>query len=312
MPDVNSLNPFSNWDSNSFVPPERQITNLVYPHNLLSAGKRPMIQFYCNSTRIQLNERYPTNIFFPIPDGIEIADGSNYDDADLGVLGAAALNVVKSNQSGTSLSSALTNEIGKANDSLNNSSISQLLAALSTSPVGSDLSVVRSGMSIGMKAMYNKHITTEFTGVSTRAHAFKFKMIATSKAESDTVRNIISSFRLGLYPEGNAILLNYPPTWTIRFLHPDGTDIKYIPKIFECYLQGVTASYNSSGNMWHDDGAPLECDVAISFKETRSLVAQDIARLEEAAFDTLSFPNKINIPNEIQSDTPTSNTSTVA
>jgi hypothetical protein len=65
-------------------------------------------------------------------------------------------------------------------------------------------------------------------------------------------------------------------------------DISYLPKIWECYLTALSVSYNGSANLWHTDGAPIECEISVSFKETRALRHQDIRNLDTNAF--------INIP----------------
>jgi hypothetical protein len=124
-------------------------------------------------------------------------------------------------------------------------------------------------------------------------------MIASSQKEAEVIRDINKAFRIGLYPSGNSLQLQYPPTWTIRFIDgTNGGELDHIPKIFEVYLQDFTAIYNSTGNLWREDGSPLECDITIQFKETRALTAQDIKKLETSAFKPGAFSVNYNVPGD--------------
>ena len=46
----------------------------------------------------------------------------------------------------------------------------------------------------------------------------------------------------------------------------------------------MSAVYNSSGNMFHADGHPVETDVQLTFEETRALTLSDIVKLSENRF----------------------------
>jgi hypothetical protein len=248
---------------------------------------RPIIMFTCASRVTNGNAQY---IGFPIPQGIEFSDGASYDDASLGYGGAAIASVASDLVSSAS-------RVDKANALMGGGGIDQLkgqfgdvgLKSVGIAAAGSLDEGARSAVGIGMKMTMNKHIVTEFTGIGTRSFGFKFKLVGSSKKESEIIRNIGTAFRNGLYPEADVLALKYPPTWTIRFMMGNN-DISYLPKIWECYLTSLNVSYNGSANLWHTDGAPIECDITVSFKETRALRHQDIRQLDTDAF--------INIPKE--------------
>ena len=109
-------------------------------------------------------------------------------------------------------------------------------------------------------------------------------------------------FRRGLYPEADVrgLRVSYPPTWNINFLGAGGSlsfsEINHIPKIYETYLTSFNSTYNASANMWHADGAPLECDISVSFTETRSLTLKDIMSLEDKPFDSSNFSVPFPVP----------------
>lgn len=290
---------FGEWDKLNLVEPSQQNSTLVYPNDVWDASSRPLIQFYCSNVRKSLGQSFPINIFFPIPQGLDFSDGASYDDSALGVLGGAVVDAARSYRSAGGGTAGMSNVADSLAAKATGGSIQDIITkAAAAVPMGDQF---RSAASVAMQSTINRNIVTEFTGVGTRAYTFKFKMIAINKSESDTIKNICHIFRLGMYPEGDAagLALKYPPTWVIRFITRDGGEIGYIPKIFECYLTTVNTAYNSSGNLWHTDGSPLECDLTIAFKETRALTAKDIALLDQGGFSSISFPDKVNIPQDI-------------
>lgn len=89
---------------------------------------------------------------------------------------------------------------------------------------------------------------------------------------------------------GNFISLQYPPTWNIQFLNGvSGNDIEYLPKIFECYLKGLSSNFNPTANVWREGGSPIETDVTVQFIESRALTYEDIKSLEAKAFKEGDF-----------------------
>jgi hypothetical protein len=263
-------------------------TPLVFPDELRSA-KRPMMELKCFAP----NDNGEFVVYVPIPSNVSFGDGASYNDAELGVIGglamAAARNINSGAQSG-GLEGAIAGAVKTGTNAYEKASMKDLIAgAIGKAPVGSE---VRTGVSIGMGATLNKNITTEFTGVGTREFSFAFKFIAKSESESQIIANIVKGFRSNLYPIGNFISLKYPPTWRIRFIDGvNGGDISYLPKIFECYLTGLTTNFNASVNIWHSDGSPIETDITVAFKESRALTYEDIKLLETKAYEQKDFQN---------------------
>lgn len=256
---------------------------------------RPTIVFTCNS-RASLTPAL--KIAFPIPQGLEFSDGASYDDNALGFVASGLINsaqsAISASQSGQNPNDIVSGTINSLKQNFSTTAPGAgYAAAMNTALSDSN----KSAIGIAMKMTMNRHVTTEFTGVGTRNYGFKFKMIGSSKEESDMIRNICDGFREGLYPEGDNIALRYPPTWTIRFMLKN-SDITYIPKIWECYLTSVNVSYNSSSGLWHSDGSPLECDITVAFKETRALTHKDILDLKKSPFVNIPNQNARNVPSE--------------
>jgi len=261
---------------------------LVFPDELKSA-KRPMMELKCFAP----NDKGEFVVYVPIPSGISFGDGASYNDASLGIIGGLAMAAAKNVSAGAKadgLEGAIAGAVKTGTNAYEKASMKDLIAgAIGKAPIDGE---VKTGVSIGMGATLNKNVTTEFTGVGTRGFTFSFKFIAKSQSESQTVANIVKGFRSNLYPIGNFISLKYPPTWRIRFIDGvTGSDISYLPKIFECYLTDLTTNFNSSVNIWHSDGSPIETDITIAFKESRALTYEDIKLLETKAYEQKDFLN---------------------
>lgn len=251
--------------------------DLVFPDEL-GSGAVPIMQFICNTPRQNYNDSFM--IFLPMPQNLQFADAATYGDAELNTLGGAVAGLSAAAKSG-GLAGA-TNYMKGLKGNIP-SSLSELVQ-LGASAMPQLSQSVQQAVSIGTGTTLNKNINTEFTGMSTRRFQFAFKFMAKSKSESATIRNISRAFRIGLYAEGNILQLKYPPTWSINFLDGSGAVLEYIPKIYECYLETLNVSYNQSANVWFSDGAPLECDLALTFIETRALTAEDIKSLDDEPF----------------------------
>ena len=271
---------------------------LFYPLDMGSSAQktpdgidvtRPIIMFTCAPRIANSSSQY---IGFPIPQGIEFSDGASYDDASLGYTGAAAMGAIKTLTSSGNMVESAKQFIGSGGiDRLKGQFDNVGANSISVAAAGSLDDGMKSAVGIGLKATMNKHVVTEFTGIGTRSFGFKFKLVASSKRESDIIRDIGTAFRNGLYPEADVLALKYPPTWTIRFMM-GSSDIPYLPKIWECYLTALSVSYNGSANLWHTDGAPIECDISVSFKETRALRHQDIRTLADTPFVNIPQPER--------------------
>ena len=119
---------------------------------------------------------------------------------------------------------------------------------------------------------FNPNIITEFNSMSTRRFSFQYKFMPRSENDSDTIRNIQYAFQARAYPtiKEKALILKYPPKWTIHFKGAD------LPGIRDCYLESVGFTVNPSSNRWHYHGNASEVDLSLSFIETKALTAEDI------------------------------------
>jgi hypothetical protein len=251
-----------------------------------------MMRIKCVKPNIKFKSPKPIEIYVPIPVGLTFEDGASYNDAELGFKGGITMSLAN-NLQGSGSAKDVLDGIMKTGTNLYNSAQTKDIVALAIKGaadfVGADAGV-RSGAQIGMGTTLNKNVTTEFTGVGVRSFNFVFKFVSKSEEETLVIKNIIETFRSNLYPVGNFISLQYPPTWNIQFLNGvSGNDIPYLPKIFECYLKGLSSNFNPSANVWRKGGSPIETDVTVQFVESRALTYEDIKSLEARAFQEGDF-----------------------
>jgi hypothetical protein len=244
----------------------------VFPQELKSNQTRPMIRFECL-------EDSGAIIYLPAPESLQFSDSATYNDTELGFTGKQMSNAASAVTGG---GGGIGSLFGAGLNALKNipKDMGGIIQAASAAlPVGED---IKSAISIGTGTTLNKNITSEFTAVGTRAYTFQFQLIPKNTSEADKIKTIVRAFRLGLYPTGNDYQLKYPPKWKIQIVtSPNGTgDLTYLPKIFEtCYMTQFSSSYNTGGNIWRTDGAPLDTTINLSFSETRALTKQDVENL---------------------------------
>lgn len=125
----------------------------------------------------------------------------------------------------------------------------------------------------------NPHKELLFTGVKFREFKFKYKLIAKNEKESEQILNITKLFEKHMHPtlEAGSLLYRYPSEFEIKFLVNNGSNNKFVFKLYKCVLQNFNVLYggnnfttfkNLSGTT---NGAPVEIEIELDFKETNVL-----------------------------------------
>jgi hypothetical protein len=273
----------------AFEVSERRV-NSVFPRELRGQPTEyPFVSFTVKDKQ--------KSIFLPIPPSLSFTDGAAYSSLNLGIIGAIGSGVI-----GGILQSAASGENSGLGE-IFNSGISQLGRSIG-SRVGENKEraayaaasifardVVKAEGAANVIDFANRKVIAPntnitFSNVNVRAFTFSFKLVAKDKDDSEEIRSIVTTFRRYLYPEGNSLILNYPPVWSIKFYNSGedetGSDeMKYIPKIGDCYLTTFTSSYNGTTNLFHEDGSPTEVDISMSFQETKAHHRGEIDKIEK-------------------------------
>ena len=220
------------------------------------------------------------SMYFPI--SLTFNDGVQYENVNLGAVGATALAGLQANDTLlASAAAAIGDAFGSAFDFISGSAGSEAarLGALRVAKVPLVPEGVRNAVSIGVQRVINPNTRALFRGVNIREFAFNFKMIATSQSEADKIQKIVKHFRTELYPDvvnmGNIpVGYKFPNAFSIQFTHR-GQTVK-IPKIEKCFLRNVQTVYNGTAATFHDDGHPNEVDMTLNFIEMKTINKTDI------------------------------------
>ena len=220
-------------------------------------------------------------ISLPIPPGLTIGDGMSYSSMNLGIIGTIMSETMAQMGKQTSVSGVIGAGVGGMVGSVINKA-GQLNAAAAASILARKFGfeTVADTVDFSQRQVIAPNTNTTFQNSNIRSYSFTFKLVSRSKKEAETIKKIVDIFREYMYPEGKDVVLSYPPIWNISFYDKDAVINPYLPKIYDCYLTGMTATFNASTNIFHEDGSPVETDVSLSFQETRALTKMDIQKLE--------------------------------
>jgi hypothetical protein len=240
------------------------MTNVFFPSELNDTkGKYPFILF---SARAPKNEGYESyNIALPIPPSVAINSNGEY----------ATVNL-----SEPTVGSALV-ALGAGSDKM------AKLGAMIMEKIASKTEKSREALQFGAKAIVNPNTNTTFKGNSIREFAFDFSLIASSPTESRDIKKIREIFQRFTYAARGlgGTTLTYPPVWTVKLYDTQGVENPWYPKFFASYLTGASVTSNPEINSHRPDGAPVEIQLSLSFRETRMLTREDIDELEKGTSD---------------------------
>lgn len=217
-----------------------------------------------------------------MPPGVTFADNMAYSTLDLGIIGTIGNETINQISSQKTIAGAIGAGIGGLAGSVVNKA-KKLNAAAAASiiarniPAGSGVADV---IDFSTKQVIAPNTNTTFQNSSIRQFGFTFKLVSKTKKEAVAIDDIVNNFRRGMYPKGNDVVLAYPSTWEIKFNNADGSENKFISKIYSCYLTSLSATFNGSTNLFHEDGSPVETDVNVTFQETKALTQDDIETLQ--------------------------------
>ena len=252
---------------------------MQYPLDL-DTVPRPRIVFQCTP----YDSAYSIDsVTLPIPQGLSFADGAAFDTIDLGTI--AGISEIVS----AGLDQALQGEFKKAAVASAKKAFAQ---ATSGGAIGASILAARrlpgadgiaKSLSFAGKQIVNPRTNTAFSGNTLRSFSFDFTLIARNEKESNVIKNIHDVFRNNMYASelgGEKVMLQYPGTWTIKFVDSNNEELDYIPKIYRCNLTSCTTVINGNSNAYHADMAPHEVQVQLGFQEVKILTRNEIEALQ--------------------------------
>lgn len=218
-----------------------------------------------------------------LPQSIQFNDAAQYDNMDLGILGAGTEAGLKA---GSALIPTLVDETVKGVRSIidgitGGTALGTPLGRLAVTraanliPSGEARGAVRSGT----RTAINPNTRALFKQIPLREFTFNFKMLPSSKEETKNIKDIIKFFRTEMYPEvikmgsgPGAISAGYefPNVFEINMYYGDVNN-QLASRILPSYLRNFTTTYNASGMGFYEGGDFTEVDITMTFVESSTL-----------------------------------------
>jgi hypothetical protein len=120
----------------------------------------------------------------------------------------------------------------------------------------------------------NPQLQMIYKGLDFRRFSLAFTFTPKSRAEAELINNIVyqfkyysaPSFQRGKSLSNDSMFLIPPAIFNVKFM-VKGIENKYLPKYTDCVLEDVNVNYAPNGWAAHTDGAPIQTQLSLSFKE---------------------------------------------
>ncbi len=124
----------------------------------------------------------------------------------------------------------------------------------------------------------NPHSAILFDNVNFREFGFNYKFMARNQQESDTLTELIDTFRYYMHPSknwGGGAFFEYPEEFDITFSE---TLIPHLFGIRRCVLRSMNVNYNGENTpaFFETTGAPVSIEISLSFQETEILTKEKV------------------------------------
>lgn len=268
----------------------------IKPYEFVSSKRN-----YNNIQRIP----YKPDIYLPIPNSIQFADGISWTTEDFSVVGSnfgKAITGYVTNKGSIESVTSILQETAK-------SSIPEFaLDTLSGIQKLGSREAISQG--IGNKIL-NPYTEQIFKGIGLRSFSFNWKLVPRNEYEQIIIHNIIKYLRYYSTPEATGEGINdlipkpeegqatpqppqeeplndrwliIPKSWKIDFKHNkkgQTDDMKFIPKLKYCVIKDISVNYTPDG-YWsthyykNEQPAPVAYDLSINFQETEIITNSNI------------------------------------
>lgn len=133
------------------------------------------------------------------------------------------------------------------------------------------------GVSAGVAL--NPFKETVFESVDFRSFTFKYKFMPKNLRETETIKNIIQTFKYHMHPEmsENNIFFIYPSVFNITYYFDSAVNT-YFHQFRPCVLESMDVTYGGEQFSSFRDGRPTEVNMSLVFRETEILTRESIEK----------------------------------
>ena len=250
---------------------------------ILRKGRRGIGGF---QNLVPTTTRITDSIAIYLPPNVKDATSVGYNNAEMGVIGAAAagaVDVVTALRKGDI--SGLASTLGTAAKDL----LATAGLGLGAEFIGTLAGVDPEGLKGFAKKAFgqasNPYMEVLFEGVELRTFTYNFTFSPRNADETDDVQKIIEMFRFHMLPEingGSSAFMTLPSTFDIHYMYQLSSNVakenNFYTKIATCVLKGCDVDYTPNGVKSFASGAPTQITMSLSFQETEMLTKQHVNR----------------------------------
>ena len=249
-------------------------------------------------------------ITLPIPANLQESFNMSYSDKQLGMLGvleeAGLMNQETLNKmfnGSADQAGAAAKDIGKKVAGIATASGGATAGLYAVRQAASTLGLETAGAAIDRVTgtVLNPYQELQFEGVSLREHSFSYTFSPNSRAEADSLKKIIRTFKERMHPELNGLLLQFPDQCSIKLSSPFIDEDYYF--VQDCYLRGMTVNYAPSGTpaFTKNGEHPAEISISLQFGEIKPLSRNTFTKLGNRGAQGIikagnDFINNVNKP----------------
>jgi len=230
--------------------------------------------------------RITDSIAIYLPPNVQSSTGVGYNNAEMGVIGAAAAgaaDIVTALRKGDM--SSIASSLGTAAKDL----LATAGLGLGAEFIGTLAGVDPEGLKGFAKKAFgqasNPYMEVLFEGVEMRTFTYNFTFAPRNADETLDVQKIIKMFRFHMLPElngGSSAFMTLPSTFDIHYMYQIGLnearENNFYHKIATCVLKSCEVDYSPGGVKSFASGAPTQITMNLTFQETEMLTKQHIDR----------------------------------
>ena len=194
-----------------------------------------------------------------------VSYGINYQDKDLGILGALL-----------GVDSAISDTLD-ANGGLEPLAARLAIQAAKIPSILPGFGNIADVVQLGAKVKTNPFREVFFEGIDYRKFNFRYKFMPKSKSEVKAIKNIIDKFKEHMHPEvaGGGYFFLYPSEFEIAYYY-NNKENGYFNKIATCALTDMSIEYGGEQFSTFSDGAPTEINLTLSFRELELITKESV------------------------------------
>ena len=256
----------------------------------LRKGRKAMTGF---SSVMPTTSRITDSIAIYLPPNVSDSITSEYDGAEMGVLGLAAAGAVDFTRA------MARNDFSAASGALMGSAkgiafeaAKRMGSAFVGDLAGVDPEAITQFANKAFGQAVNPYMEVLYKGTGLRSFTYNFTFQPRNEDETNDVQKIIKMFRFHMLPElqgANERFLTLPSTFDIHYMFQMdpklsnndtgvATENSFYSKIATCVLKGVDVNYTPEGVKSFESGAPTAITMNLSFMETEMLTKQHVDR----------------------------------